>query len=342
MSRYLEKDFLCSYDLSSGFFENIGVEIKDVQPLRKVFVLKTEEGDKILKKVEYDQNKINFIEKSLEYINKTYKNTMRINKLPSGENYFKWKDDFYILMDRITGIEATCTNPIDVETCTKCIGSLHNASKGLVKYLEDNNSMVIYGEKLDSLYKDSREDLLEIKEWVTRYKYKNEFDKLFLENVDEYIKEIEECIDLLKKSNYNNMKNDESILALCHNDLAHHNFLIENGESSIIDFDYSSINLRCIDVSDLMLKWIKNSAFDIDKAKIIIDSYNDIAKLRKDELKLIEVLLSFPRDVYSTIRVYYHKEKRWEYENYLSKFKVKLENDIYRRSFLKEYNEFLK
>ncbi|MGV3026183.1 CotS family spore coat protein [Clostridium thermobutyricum] len=339
MSRYLEKDFLCSYDLSIGFFNNIGVKVKDVQPLRKVFILKTEEGDKILKKVDYDQNKINFIEKSLKYINKTYPNTMRLNKFSNEENYIKWKDEFYIVMDKITGIEASCTNPIDLEICAKSIAKLHKASKGLKNSLEKENSMVIMGEDLVKSYSEAREDLLEIKKFVCSYKYKNEFDSLFIENVDRYVKEIEECERLLSKSNYNNMKDDEDILALCHNDLAHHNFLIENGEVNIIDFDYSSINLRCVDLSDLILKWIKNSAFDIDKAKFIIDSYDEVNPIRKDELELIKILLAFPRDIYSIIRVYYHKEKSWEYESYLNKFKVKLENDIYRKSFLKEYNE---
>ncbi|MGL5649039.1 MAG: CotS family spore coat protein [Clostridium sp.] len=338
MGRYLEREFLCSYDLSKEFFDELGVEIKEVHPLRKVFILKTNMGDKILKKVYYDENKIEFIESSLKYINKTFKNTMKIDKLGNGESYLKWKGEYYILMDRITGIEATCENPLDIEICSKSIAKFHKASLGIVDYLEKENKMVIKSENLIEEYKKSLEDLKSTKVVVKGYKYPNEFDTIFLENVDKYIDEIDDVINLLENTNYENMIKDTEKIALCHNDLAHHNFLIDNYSCNIIDFDYASINLRCIDIADFILKWIKNSAFNIEVAKNILDEYSKIYNLDKEEEKIIKINLRFPKDVYSIIRVYYHKEKRWEYESYLSKLKMKIENDVYRKNFLKEYN----
>ncbi|MGL4849239.1 MAG: CotS family spore coat protein [Clostridium sp.] len=337
MGRYLEKEFLCSYDLSKEFFDTLGVDIKEVHPLRKVFILKTDSGDKILKKVYYDENKVQFIESSLKYINRSFQNTMRMEKLKNGQSYLKWKDECYILMDRITGIEATCENPLDIEECSRTIGEFHKASIGLVDYLQKENKMVIKSEDLLEEYIKAVEDLKNIKKVVLEYKYPNEFDELFLENVDVYIDEINETISLLEKVNYKSLLEEEEKIALCHNDLAHHNFLIDNNKCNIIDFDYASINLRCIDVSDFILKWIKNSAFNIEIANLILNEYSKVSELSEVERKIIKINLSFPKDVYSIIRVYYHKEKKWEYESYLGKFKMKLENDIYRKSFLKEF-----
>lgn len=337
MSRYLEKDFLCSYDLSEKFFEKLDLEILDIQPLRKVFILKTIEGEKILKKVDYDQNKIKFIDTSLEYINKNFKNTMKINKMKDGQNYLRWNEDFYILMDRLSGIEATVTNPLDIEICAKTIANIHKASNGIIQYLEENNSMVIRGDNMIEWYKNAKNEIIEISEFVSRYKNKNEFDSLFLESKEECINQIENCIEKLEKSDYLKMILDERFLAMCHNDLAHHNFLIENGEGSIIDFDYSNINLRAMDVADLILKWIKNSTFDREKANELLNEYNKVVKLEERELELIKIFLAFPRDLYSIFRIYYKKEKTWEYGSYLNKLKVKLENDRYRRIFIKEF-----
>ena len=49
--RYPEKKYLSKYDLSQEFFENLNIKVLDVIPLRKVFILKTETGKKILSKL---------------------------------------------------------------------------------------------------------------------------------------------------------------------------------------------------------------------------------------------------------------------------------------------------
>ncbi|WP_297630157.1 CotS family spore coat protein [uncultured Clostridium sp.] len=337
MGRIIEKDFLCSYDLSEEFFEKLGIEILDIQPLRKVFILKTFEGDKILKKVDYDQNKIKFIDTSLEYVDKKFKNIMKINKMSNGKNYLKWNDDFYILMDKIEGLEAIVTNPVDVEVCAMTLAKMHEASEGIIEYLNKNESMVIRGENILEKYELAKSELIEIGNFVGKYKNKNEFDKLFLANNKYCIKQIEECIKKLKNSSYMDMISNDENMVLCHNDLAYHNFLIENDECSIIDFDYSSIDLRSVDIADLILKWIKNSTFSIDKGKNLIKEYMKIYALKEEEIELVKIFLSFPRDLYSIFRIYYRKEKNWEYGSYLSKLKSKLENDIYRLEFLKGF-----
>ena len=51
--KYSEKEYLCDYDLSLNFFNAAGIKVNDIIPLRKVFVLSTDEGNKILKKVNY-------------------------------------------------------------------------------------------------------------------------------------------------------------------------------------------------------------------------------------------------------------------------------------------------
>jgi hypothetical protein len=51
-TKYSEKNYLCDYDLSLKLFNELEIKVKDIAPLRKVFVLYTDEGNKILKKSE--------------------------------------------------------------------------------------------------------------------------------------------------------------------------------------------------------------------------------------------------------------------------------------------------
>ncbi|MEG1482758.1 CotS family spore coat protein [Clostridium sp.] len=337
--RYTERKLLCKYDLSKDFFDNLNMEILDITPVRKVYVLKTPNGKKVLKKVDYSDDKIRFIYDSLSYVNKNFPYVMKMNKLKDDDVFVKWNNDNYIVMDLIDGREGCVTNPIEVEMCAEAVALMHKSSLNIGSYLSSRGTSVSRSMNLADKYKECEEDLKKIKEWVVQYKYKNEFDELFLQNYDRYLDDIKLARELLYISDYSNLIKDENLITLCHNDLANHNFLIEGEKVNIIDFDYATIGLRTLDVADFLLKWIKNSVFDINKGMIFLNSYNKIFKLKEEEYKLIYTIITFPRDVYGTIHSYYHKAKEWDYDIFLHRFKMKLENDVFRRRFIEEYKK---
>lgn len=337
--RYSEKKYLCEYDLSFEFFNQLGIKINDVTPLRKVFILSTDDGTKILKKVKYDVDRINFISDSLDYIKKEYNNIISYNKLNNNHNYLKWNDDLYVVMDILDGREATFTNPVEINLCAKNIAMMHNASKGIWEYLNNKYNTDVLDSSLDVKYKNAYCELEKFKSLVSSYEYENEFDELFINNVDKYLDEIKSTIDNLEKSKYSNLRCLKDKIVLCHNDLAYHNFLIKNQEVSIIDFDYMTIDLRIKDISDFILKAIKNAAFDMDKMIMAIESYEEISPLDKDEKELLSIILKFPNDFYTMSRDYYYKRKKWDYEVYLNRFKGKLNNEVYRFELLDKLNE---
>ena len=66
--RYIDKKILCSYDLSEEFFKELGVEVYDIIPLRKVFVIFTDKDKKILKRINSSEERVEFINKALNII----------------------------------------------------------------------------------------------------------------------------------------------------------------------------------------------------------------------------------------------------------------------------------
>lgn len=339
--KYSERDYLCDYDLSLKFFNEIGIKVNDIVPLRKVFVLSTDEGNKILKKVNYSIEKINFINESLDYLKKEYKNIISYNKLKNNLNYIKWKDDIYIVMDILDGHEASFSNPVEIELCANNIARMHNASKGLIYYLNNKYNKDFIDDSFKIKINQSLEELEYMKSIVLRYVYKNEFDNLFLDNVDDYINEIKCVKEDLEKSSYDNLRKNYDNITVCHNDLAYHNFLIKNLDVNIIDFDYMTLDLRVCDISDFLLKAIKNSAFDMDKLILAIDSYESVSTLTKEEKELIYIYLKFPKDFYSISKDYYFKRKKWEYNVYLDRLCSKLRNDLFRRELISDYKEII-
>lgn len=339
--RYSEREYLCDYDLSLEFFNAAGIKVNDIIPLRKVFLLSTDEGNKILKKVNYDVERINFISESLDYLKKGYKNIISYNKLKNDLNYIKWKDGIYIVMDILDGREASFSNPIEIELCAENIALMHNASQGITSYLSRKYNKDFRDQSFKLKLEKAEEDLQYIKTIVNKYENKNEFDKLFLANVDKYIDEIKDTEKDIDESSYEKLRSDNGNIVICHNDLAYHNFLIKNSEVNIIDFDYMTLDLRVCDISDFLLKVIKNSEFDMDKMISVMNSYEKVNLFTKEEKKLIYIFLKFPKDIYSIITDYYFKRKKWTYDVYLNRLKAKLNNEPFREEFINNYEKLI-
>ncbi|WP_297422672.1 CotS family spore coat protein [Clostridium sp.] len=341
-TKYSEKNYLCDYDLSLNLFNELEIKVNDIIPLRKVFVIYTDEGNKILKKVNYGIDRVNLISESLEYVKKNYSHVITYKRFKDNVCYKKWNDQTYIVMDILDGREASFSNPVEIDLCAENIALLHKASKGLREHLITKFNRDFLDVSLNDKFQKAYNELVWIKNLVNSYKYKNEFDELFNTNVDKYLVEIEEVQQQLKKSNYEDLRKSGDTISLCHNDLAYHNFLTKNDEISIIDFDYMTIDLRIMDIEDFILKCIKNVAFDVDKMLACINGYENITPLKQEEKELLYILIKFPRDFYTISRDYYYKRKKWEYDVYLNRLEMKLNNEDFRYEFLKAYkNKFL-
>ena len=335
--KYIDKKTLCKYDLSEEFFSNLGIEINDIIPLRKVFVLVTPSGKKILKIVNSTEERLEFIDKSLEYIAKKYPNVLSYFKTKKDNICEVWKEETYVLLDMIDGREAVFSNPVEIEICSKAIANMHLAGSGLLDIIDENLIHENLGENLITSINDSYEILENIKYNIEKYRYKNEFDKIFMLYVDYNLKQIKKTLELLAVSDYNSILQDKSKIVLCHNDLAHHNFIVDGEEVKIIDFDYCKVDTRIIDVANYIRKVVKNFAYDSSKVKLILDSYNSINRLSNEEIKLLYVLLSFPNDFVTITTDYYYKQKSWDEDVFINRFKTKISNEVYRKEFLDRF-----
>ena len=324
--RYKDEKYLCRYDLDVKLFEALGLDIFDLRPNRNVFLLDTKQGKKILKMINYDDDRLNFIIHSTDYLRERYDGILKINKLPNGEWRFKWKGNYYILLDYFEGTEFNIANPIELEIITEAVAKLHNAGMGIQeatsKEMNEKNSELF---KLKDYFKNSKKDLERLKEIVESYKYKNEFDEIFIKEVDYHLSDVEKCIDLLEKSKYDDLCRDKEKITLCHNDLAYHNILFNQNKVRFIDFDYCNINLRVIDLCNFIIKSIKKFGFSLEMYDSIIEKYDKLNNLSKEEKELIYIYLRFPHDFYTVSMQYYYKLKDWRYESFLNKLERKLE-----------------
>lgn len=334
--RYVDKKILCSYDLSEDFFKKLGVQVYDVIPLRKVFVLFTDKGKKILKSTISSKERIAFINRTLDIIRENDKYVLQYCKNSEGEIITSWKGKSYILLDMIDGREATFTNPIEVDWCSKAIANMHKASNIVNKSFDKSEIEINKGKNLIYEYLNDLCFITELERVVSKFNYKNEFDLIFLANIAKAKNDLNVCINLLSNNSYRDLYSDEESKVICHQDLAHHNFIIDGEEVSIIDFDYCKIDIRILDIYNFVVKVIKNMAYSKENLYSILNSYNEVSKINDEEKEVLFALLNYPRDFINICKDYYLKQKSWDEEVFISRFKDKIENDVFRSELLRE------
>jgi CotS family spore coat protein len=333
--RYSEKKQLSRFDLYVDLFDRFNLKVTDVVPVRSIFMLFTDKGKKILKKLDYCVEDLIFIYNGIKYIKNDFDQVMDFVKAKDGEIYTVWRGELYCVLDLVDGRECEFTNPLDVQIAARGIAQLHSASEGFKSDVKDKNTL---GRTID-IFSRKLEEMKFFRRLANFHEVKNEFDCIFLKNVDYYMEEIEGSIEALKESSYLKLCSEEDKVVLCHHDLAHHNILINEEKAYFVDFDYAVIDLKVHDLCNFINKAIKNSAFDINRANMIIESYCCLNSLDKRELEVLYALLKFPEDFYSISKDYYSRRKDWEEEVFLDRLVKKVEFKEDREEFLEMFKE---
>lgn len=333
--RYPEKDLLCKYDLGEDIFRIFNVEVKNVIPLRKVFIVVTDQGKRILKIVNDNEESINELNDKLEKIRTIYPNILTYCRSINNKIVENISGNKYVLLDMNDGREASFLNPYEIKLCTEAIGKFHKASiEAIGKDITINKDSYV-----DELLKDV-EELKYIKRLVEKFKYPNDFDNILKATIDYYINQSNRAISKLEYINYRNIEKDNRNYTMCHNDLAHHNFIVNGEEVFLIDFDYSKIGLKINDISMYINKVMKSRAYGtVEVSKSIINTYRGANDLSSEEIEGIKTLLSIPMDYISIVKSYYFKQKSWRLEVFINRFLNKINNEEYRQEFLKWFNK---
>ncbi|WP_027623635.1 CotS family spore coat protein [Clostridium lundense] len=332
-----DKQFLAQYDLDVNLFYRFNVKPYDIYPLRSIFVVSTDKGNKVLKKISYSKEELLFIYDGIKYINNKFNRTMNFSKTFDGKIYTVLNDDIYCMIDLVEGRESDYNNPIDLGIATKGLAELHLAGEGFKGTLSSRYN----SGKLINNFKRRLNEVKVFKTVASINEHKSDFDDMFLNKVDYYIEEIKKSIKLLENSSYYKLCGEENKVVFCHHDLAHHNIIIKGEEAYFIDFDYAIVDLRVHDLCNFITKAIKNYAFDIEKGKSILKEYSNINPLDKRELAVLYAMLTFPEDFYSIVKDYYTRRKDWTEETFVDKMKKKISAEEFRIDFLRGFEDVL-
>lgn len=316
------------------------IKIDIIKANKGVYYLKTNKGERCLKKINYGPQKLLFVYGAKEHLIKNgFNNVDRYYLNAEGEPYALVNEDLYTLSEWLDGRECDFRNIEEVKLSAETLAKLHEASKGYDP--PENSKLKTDLGRWPSLMEKRIKSLDKMRDMIRKKNNKSNFDLLYLKSM-EFYKEIgKKALNELNESNYYELCSIADMnKSFCHHDYTYHNIIFSKDNNvSIIDFDYCKREIRAYDISNFMIKVLKRCDWNLEYAKAIISSYNKVSEIREDEYKVLYAFLLFPQRYWRLANRYYYNEVNWGQNTFANKLESIINEKENYLKFLDEFKE---
>ncbi len=340
--RQWERDFLAGYSLDARLFERLGHRIKQIIPAKANFKLITDKGFFYLKKLRFTMEEMNFIIEAADHLqNSGFAEVFNIVKQADGEVFFNIDDDKYYMTEWVDGREGDYANLVDVGRAAEFLAGLHELSKGFAP--SSCPSKRNYLGRWKGSLTEKLGEIKEVNATIQKKPDKTYFDEMYLSYSTLGIADAEEAICLFDDEAYTRLvEAAHQEKGFIHHDFGFHSLVNSfDGRLFISDFDFCAVDLRIHDLGSFIIKNLKRCEWEIDRALYIIDKYNSISPLKKDELKLLKPFILFPQDLWQLTRQCFIEKAGFDEEDCIDKMSRKSEHIDAKKKLINQLSSIL-
>ncbi len=318
------------------------IELVSAEKIRGVYKVIGNKGNFCLKRMKNGRNKVkNTCILTEQLLLNKFTNTAKYFRTKDGDSYVSYKKNIFYLTEWLEGMECDLTNIDEAVNCAKLLAHFHSISNKIdrSRINVQNNSR-----DLPKIFASNLNDLQKFKRVITTKRIKNEFDVIFMENIDKFYNRGISAIDMLNKSQYYKslkVANDKKII--CHNSFYYQNILKNNEKYFIVDFDSIAIDLQISDLGKLIrrLMFKRSYGWDFNLAKSLIEAYSSVNRLSKEDIEIMFALIIFPHKFWKLGKKRYIKQKKWSETRYLHKLNKITSYNETQENFFQDYLSFL-
>lgn len=321
-----------------------GIKIENIKPNKGVYLLKTDQGTKCLKKINYGTQKLLFVYGAKEHLIKSgFSKVDRYCLNVDGSPYALVNEDIYTLSEWIEGRECDFRSKDDLIKAAKGLAYLHIASKGYEP--PENSKLKTDLGRWPNLMEKRVRSFDKMRDMIRKKGNKTNFDLNYMKTMQFYKDIGKVAMEVLADSQYVDLcRITEEEKGFCHHDFTYHNIIIDTEDCvNVIDFDYCKREIRTYDISAFMIKVLKRVDWNIEYAETIINSYNEVSSLKEDEYRTLFAFLLFPQRFWRLANRYYYNEINWPSNTFNNKLEELIsEQEKYIKfieSFKKIYNQ---
>ncbi len=311
--------------------------------VRSAYKIETDQGNICLKKIRHGKHKPhNGSVLVKELSDKGFFNTAKYYKTKNGSKYVKHKSCLFYATEWIDGEECDLNDINEAITCVKLLAKYHIATSSInTKQLKIRNNL----KNWPKIFTESLRDLEKFERIAQQKKIKSEFDLMYSDYIENIYHRSMVALNFLNTSDYYKLskKADEN-RTICHDSFYYQNIIKKGQNYYIIDLDSIIIDLHVNDLGKLIrrLMFKRSYKWDFEKAKTLIEAYNSVNKLEKNELEVMLALIVFPHKFWKLGKKRYVKHKTWNEQKYVRKLNRLIRYNDMQNKFLEEYLNYIK
>lgn len=359
-------------DRSQEALKRYRLKIYNIYRARGAFLLETDSGLKLYKCFEGSKNRALFEDKVKEHLS--------LYGYPNTDLFVKTiEDDIisedsagcqYIMKNWFWGEECNLKELSQIEMAAANLANLHRLLSG-IEFSEEQLEHNITPDLTDIFEKRNRE-LKRVKGYIRDKRQKNEFELLYLNYYDAFYEQGVRAYQSLGSTDYAELK--KSAIengTVCHGNYTYHNIIMMKPKADAINktyippgwvnkhplsvaelgggtipiattnFEKCYVGLQITDLYQFIRKVMEKNDWDILYGSNIIDAYDNVKPITKEELNLLYLLLLYPEKFWKITNFYYNGKKSWISGRNTQKLNTIGEQNTKKQMFLRKLESIL-
>lgn len=276
-----------------------------------------------------------------ELVKNSFNYTTKYIRTKDGELFVKYKKTYFYATEWINGEECDLNDIDEAIKCSKLLAEFHIVSSKIdTRKFKIKNNL----KNLPQVFNANLSEIEKNKRIIEKKKVRNEFDIAYENVVDDFHYRGMLALNLLNNSDYYKLSKEANRkMTICNDSFYNHNIIKKDEFYYIIDLNNIMIDLQINELAKYIrrIMFKKSYKWDFSKAKEIIEAYNSVRKLTKNEVEVMLALIIFPYRFWKLGNRRYVKHKKWNEIKYMNKLNRLIKYNEYQQRFLDEYLNFL-
>lgn len=359
-------------DRSQEALKKYHLKIYNIYRARGAFLLETDCGLKLYKCFEGSKNRALFENKVKEHLS--------LYGYPNTDVFVRTIDEDiisedsagcqYIMKNWFWGEECNLKELSQIEAAAANLARLHCVLRN-VEFTNEQLEHNISPDLVETFDKRNRE-LKRVKTYIRDKRQKNEFELLYLNYYDSFYEQGLAALDRLLESSYAALL--EAAIKernVCHGNYTYHNIIMMKNKTEAItktyvppgwvnkqplcvaeiapgggaiattNFEKSYIGLQISDLYQFIRKVMEKNDWDIFYGSNIIEAYDRVKSISKQELNILYLLLLYPEKFWKITNFYYNGKKSWVSGRNIQKLNTIGEQNSKKEIFLRKLESIL-
>ena len=317
------------YDYGLSTLEQYGLTADTYGRTRGGLVCRTEQGSVIVKECKGTERKL---EKQQELLEKLTGEGYRVDiflRNKEGTLVTKDRDNIaYTLQKWFDGRECDTRSESDVRRGVGILAGIHRHM-----LLENEEGYEI--PQLDETYIRHNQELRKIRKFIRKKHPGCEFEKIYLNKAEDYLKCGETALQMLDDSSYQMLRKDaQERGTVCHGEFNQHNVLLMKDGMAVTNFNRWSLDIQMGDLYHFMRKILEKHNWDSSLGKEMLKTYNSKKKISREEFFYLQVRFMYPDKFWKLADYYYTHSKVWISSKNTEKLKKLISQEEKRLDFV--------